>query len=103
MAPRLSPKKSWEGLTGGIVFAFLLSIVIAKYFTLLNPVDWMILSLIIVLASTSGDLLESLIKREAGLKDSGKIFPGHGGMLDRFDSVFLAIPFVFLYLYLFKI
>lgn len=103
MAPRFSPKKSWEGLVGGTIFAFLFSILIAKYFYLLNPADWMILSLIIVGSSTSGDLFESLIKREAGVKDSGKIFPGHGGMLDRFDSVFLAVPFVFLYLYLFKI
>lgn len=103
MASGLSPKKSWEGLIGGLIVAFLLSIVMAQYFTLLNQADWMILSLIIVLASTTGDLFESLIKREAGVKDSGKIFPGHGGMLDRFDSVFLAVPFVFLYLYLFKI
>ena len=103
MAPGISPKKSWEGLIGGLVFAFLSSIVIAQYFTLLNQVDWIVLSLIIVLTSTTGDLFESLIKREAGVKDSGKIFPGHGGMLDRFDSVLMAIPFVFLYLYLFKI
>jgi phosphatidate cytidylyltransferase len=103
MAPRFSPKKSWEGLFGGTAFAILFSVLIAKYFTLLNPGDWMILSVIIVLSSTAGDLFESLIKREAGLKDSGKIFPGHGGMLDRFDSLFFAIPFVFLYLYLLKI
>ena len=103
MAPRFSPKKSWEGLVGGAIFAFMFSVFIAKYFQLLNRTDWIILSLIIVIASTTGDLFESIVKREAGVKDSGKIFPGHGGMLDRFDSVFMTIPFVFLYLYIVKI
>jgi phosphatidate cytidylyltransferase len=103
MAPRFSPKKSWEGLAGGTISALLFSLFMSKYFLLLNQTDWLLLSIIIIITSTTGDLFESLIKREAGIKDSGKIFPGHGGMLDRFDSVFMAIPFVFLYLYIFKI
>jgi len=103
MIPRLSPKKSWEGLAGGSIFAVFVSFVISRYFLLLNTADWMILGLIIIAAATAGDLFESLIKREAGIKDSGNILPGHGGMLDRFDSVFFAIPFVFLYIHLFKL
>ena len=103
MAPGLSPKKSWEGFIGGLLFAFLFSFLLSEYFTILDRTDWMILSIIIVLFSTAGDLFESLIKREAGIKDSGKLLPGHGGILDRFDSVFFAIPGVFLYIQIFKI
>jgi phosphatidate cytidylyltransferase len=103
LAPRLSPKKSWEGLTGGTLSAILITIILTKYFTLLHQSDWIILSVIIVLSSTAGDLFESLLKREAGLKDSGRILPGHGGILDRFDSLFFAVPFVFLYIYIIKL
>jgi phosphatidate cytidylyltransferase len=103
MAPSISPKKSWEGFFGGMVFAILLGFLYARFTSLLNITDWIILSFIIVLTGTAGDLFESLIKREAGVKDSGKIMPGHGGILDRFDSLLLIIPFVFLYLYLIKI
>jgi phosphatidate cytidylyltransferase len=103
MAPAISPKKSWEGFFGGMIFAILVGFVYAKFTDLLNITDWIILSIIIVLAGTAGDLLESLLKREAGVKDSGTIMPGHGGILDRFDSLLLIIPFVFLYLYMIKI
>lgn len=103
MAPDISPKKSWEGFFGGMVFALIIGFLYAKFTSLLSITDWIILSLIIVLAGTAGDLFESLIKREAGIKDSGKIMPGHGGILDRFDSLLFIIPFVFLYLYLIKI
>lgn len=103
MAPRLSPKKTWEGFVAGAVTAFLCSMIISRYFTLLDRLDWMIISIVIILFSTAGDLFESLLKREAGIKDSGKFLPGHGGILDRFDSVFLSIPFVFLYLFIHKI
>lgn len=102
MAPRFSPKKSWEGLAGGTILAFLASVLISKYFVSLNITDWMVLSILIVGSSTIGDLFESHLKRKAGIKDSGKILPGHGGIMDRFDSVFFAIPFVFLYVHLFK-
>lgn len=103
MAPRISPKKSWEGFIFGSVSATGLSLIIAKHFILLSPTDWLILSILIVLSSTAGDLFESLIKRLADVKDSGKFLPGHGGLLDRFDSVFIAVPFVFLYIFIFKI
>jgi len=103
MAPSISPKKSWEGFFGGMVFALLVAMIFARYTNLLNLSDWIILSFIIVLMGTAGDLFESLIKREAGIKDSGKIMPGHGGILDRFDSLLLILPFVFLYLYLIKV
>jgi phosphatidate cytidylyltransferase len=103
MAPAISPKKSWEGFFGGMVFAVIVGVLYAKFTSLLNVTDWVILSFIIVLTGTAGDLFESLIKREAGVKDSGKIMPGHGGILDRFDSLLLITPFVFLYLYLIKI
>jgi len=103
MAPSISPKKSWEGFFGGMIFAILSGFLYSRFTSLLNLTDWMILSVIIVLAGTTGDLFESLIKREAGVKDSGTIMPGHGGILDRFDSLLLIIPFVFLYLYLIKI
>jgi len=103
MAPSISPKKSWEGFFGGMIFAILVGILYSKFTSLLNIQDWIILSIIIVLAGTTGDLFESILKREAGVKDSGKIMPGHGGILDRFDSLLLIVPFVFLYLYLIKI
>jgi phosphatidate cytidylyltransferase len=103
MAPNISPKKSWEGFFGGMIFAIAAGAIYARFTHLLNVTDWIILSFIIVLSGTAGDLFESLIKREGGVKDSGKIMPGHGGILDRFDSLLLIIPFVFLYLYLIKI
>lgn len=103
MAPRISPKKSWEGFIFGSASAIILALFIPKYFKILDLTDWLILAVLIVLSSTAGDLFESLIKREADIKDSGKFLPGHGGILDRFDSVFMAVPFVFLYIYIFKI
>ncbi len=103
MAPSISPKKSWEGFFGGMVLAIIVGILFAKFTSLLSISDWVFLSIIIVLSGTAGDLFESLLKREAEVKDSGKIMPGHGGILDRFDSLFMVIPFVFLYLYLIKI
>ncbi len=103
MAPDISPKKSWEGFFGGLAFAVVMGILYAKFTTILTPADWIALSLITVLAGTAGDLFESLLKRDAGVKDSGKIMPGHGGILDRFDSLLMIIPFVFIYLYFIKI
>ena len=92
---KISPKKTWEGTTGGII----LSVIVITLF--LQPLlYWKYLlgiSLISALAGTFGDLLESKLKRMAGVKDSGSIMPGHGGFLDRFDSLILATPFVWLY------
>ena len=98
---RISPKKSWEGSIGGLVFALIAAYLLSLFFTQISLVDWMVLAVIIVVAGTFGDLSESLLKREAGVKDSGTILPGHGGVLDRFDATLFAAPFVFVYINLF--
>ena len=96
---RISPKKSWEGSVGGGVFAMAASLVFAHYFPFLNEWEWIGLALTVVVFGTWGDLTESLMKRLLGIKDSGNILPGHGGMLDRFDSALMAIPAAVVYLY----
>lgn len=96
---RISPKKSWEGSIGGGLLAIASSALIAHYFPFLTTLQWMGLALVVVLFGTWGDLTESLFKRHLGIKDSGTILPGHGGMLDRFDSSLMAIPASVLYLY----
>lgn len=98
---RISPKKSWEGLVGGAVFAVITSIVISKVFHELSITNWIVIALLVVSFGTSGDFFESKLKREAGVKDSGNILPGHGGMLDRFDTVLFAVPVIFVWIYLF--
>ncbi len=98
---RISPKKSWEGSIGGLVFALLAAYVLSLFFTELSLTRWLILAVIIVITGTLGDLSESFLKRKAGVKDSGNIFPGHGGVLDRFDATLFAVPFVFFYINLF--
>ena len=103
--PRISPAKSWEGSIGGgtlVLFAaFLVSILDQSYGNLsgLNTLQWLGLGLVVTISGTWGDLVESLIKRTLGIKDSGTILPGHGGMLDRFDSSLLAIPASAVYIY----
>ena len=97
---RISPKKSWEGSIGGAVVALIAAAVLAHFFDTLNIWEWMGLALTIVVFGTWGDLTESLFKRQLGIKDSGNILPGHGGMLDRFDSALMAIPAATVYLYL---
>ncbi len=96
---RISPKKSWEGSIGGGVFSIASSLVFAHFFPFLSTAEWMGLSLTIVVFGTWGDLTESLMKRQLGIKDSGNILPGHGGILDRFDSALIAIPAAVIYLY----
>ena len=103
--PRISPGKSWEGSIGGGVFV-LAAAALVWYLTDsydMNPTgmdmwEWMGLGLVVVVFGTWGDLVESLFKRTLGIKDSGNILPGHGGMLDRFDSSLLAIPAAVVYL-----
>lgn len=95
---RISPKKSWEGFIGGAVFSIASSFIFAHFYPNLSTIAWIGLSVITVLFGTWGDLFESLIKRTLGVKDSGNMIPGHGGLLDRFDSTILAIPAVFVYL-----
>ena len=104
--PRVSPGKSWEGSIGGGVFV-LVAAALVWYLTDvydMNPtgmgmLEWMGLGLTVVVFGTWGDLVESLFKRTLGIKDSGNILPGHGGMLDRFDSSLLAIPAAVVYLF----
>lgn len=100
---RISPKKSWEGFFGGLGFNLLAGWLFAiggGYFwdVKWNVITWLIFALIITLFSTWGDLVESLIKRSLNIKDSGNIIPGHGGILDRIDSLLLVMPAVFLFM-----
>ena len=97
---KISPKKTWEGTLGGIILATFVAGVIAWQFDL-NIQKIVIIAGIASIAGTLGDLLESKLKRMADVKDSGNIMPGHGGFLDRFDSLLLAIPAVWLYVFLF--
>ncbi|WP_300814785.1 phosphatidate cytidylyltransferase [uncultured Bacteroides sp.] len=96
---RISPKKSWEGSIGGGVFSIASSFVFAHFCPFLSVWQWAGLALVVVVFGTWGDLTESLLKRQLGIKDSGNILPGHGGMLDRFDSALMAIPASVFYLY----
>lgn len=100
---RISPKKSWEGSIGGGVFSIASSLVFAHYFSFMSVWQWIGLALVVVVFGTWGDLTESLMKRQLGVKDSGNILPGHGGMLDRFDSALMAIPASVVYLYILTI
>ena len=99
--PRISPGKSWEGSIGGAVFVLIAAYAISYYLDgrMLNSIEWLGLGLVVVVFGTWGDLVESLFKRTLGIKDSGNILPGHGGMLDRFDSSLMAIPAAVIYLY----
>ena len=96
---RISPKKSWEGSIGGATLSVAASFALAHYFPIMSTAAWVGMSLVVVLFGTWGDLTESLMKRHLGIKDSGNILPGHGGMLDRFDSAIMAIPAAVVYLY----
>ena len=93
---RISPKKTWEGSIGGALLtmlaAFLLQRFLPDWYSFMPAWVWVGMAFTVVLTGTWGDLIESLMKREMGIKDSGRILPGHGGMLDRFDSSLLAIP-----------
>ncbi len=99
--PRISPAKSWEGSIGGAVFVLAAAWAISYWLdgVMLTTLEWLGLGIVVVVFGTWGDLVESLFKRTLGIKDSGNILPGHGGMLDRFDSALLAIPAAVVYLY----
>ena len=99
--PRISPAKSWEGSIGGAVFVLAAAYAISYFIdqNMLTMPEWLGLGLVVVVFGTWGDLVESLFKRTLGIKDSGNVLPGHGGMLDRFDSSLLAIPAAVIYLY----
>ena len=99
LCERLSPKKSWEGFFGGLAGAVATGLA-AAYALDANYWVWGGLALVASLSGVAGDLMESMFKREAGVKDSGQVIPGHGGVLDRFDALLLSAPYVFLYLLL---
>ncbi len=97
--PRISPKKSWVGSIGGGVLCIIVAVLLEWVMLIrLNALEMAGLALVVCIFGTWGDLFESLLKRQVGIKDSGKILPGHGGMLDRFDSSLLAIPAAYVYL-----
>ena len=96
---RISPKKSWEGSIGGGIFSIASSLGFAHFFPFMPGWQWVGLAIVVVIFGTWGDLTESLMKRQLGIKDSGNILRGHGGMLDRFDSALMAIPAAVVYLY----
>jgi len=98
---RVSPKKSWEGSIGGLLTAMVVATIISKYFTNYTPFQWYAIGIIIVVAGTYGDLVESLFKRSINIKDSADTIPGHGGFLDRFDGLLLSIPFIIPFVKLF--
>jgi phosphatidate cytidylyltransferase len=98
---RISPKKSWEGFFGGLVIAMLAAWLLSGWLGVVNAGGWILISVIISVAGTYGDLAESMLKRSMGVKDSGTILPGHGGFLDRFDSTIISFPLVYLFISLF--
>ncbi|WP_295768028.1 phosphatidate cytidylyltransferase [uncultured Mucilaginibacter sp.] len=96
---RHSPKKTWEGFIGGIIISAVAGYVLSIYFKELAWRQWISVAILISIVGTLGDLVESMFKRSINVKDSGGLLPGHGGLLDRFDGLFMAAPIVFAYLY----
>ena len=102
MFERISPKKSWEGFAGGAVCAIVAAVIYGQFFTQIPVFAWVFIASIQVVFGTLGDLIESLFKRTLEVKDSGNIIPGHGGILDRFDSFIFSIPAQFVFLQTFN-
>jgi len=95
---RISPGKTWEGSIGGAIFALIGAYIISIYYEDIKLIDWFSISAIVIVFGTLGDLAKSLLKRSIGVKDSGNILPGHGGILDRFDSIIMSTPFELIYI-----
>ena len=100
--PKTSPKKSWEGFFGGMVFTVLSVYFLNIFFDSFSMNFLILLAIIVPFTATAGDLIESHYKREAGVKDSGNLIPGHGGFLDRMDALMLSIPVLYLLINIFK-
>lgn len=94
LLPAVSPKKTVEGLVGGVLLTLAVAYGLGQAWTVLSPTAWLACGLVVSIAGTVGDLLESALKRARGVKDSGHVLPGHGGILDRFDGMLLAAPAV---------
>jgi phosphatidate cytidylyltransferase len=99
---RVSPKKTWEGSIGGGLLALAMAYGLSRFFHDLNTIQWLVASGLIVITGIYGDLIESVFKRSIEIKDSGKSLPGHGGFLDRFDSLLLAAPFIVVFIKIFS-
>lgn len=93
--PRHSPKKTWEGTLGGFVFTVLLAYGLSHYFSNYTPAEWLRIGAIVAVLGGLGDLVQSMLKRSYGVKDTGNFLPGHGGFLDRFDSFLFVLPFIY--------
>ena len=99
---RISPKKTWEGFIGGLLFTFVVAWAIPELFDDLNRTDMLVFAGIVSIIGVAGDLTESMFKRSVSVKDTGSLLPGHGGILDRIDSILMTSPLIFIYLELFK-
>lgn len=97
---RVSPNKTIEGFLGGFIFTFIAAFLVAKYCSSIQPIHWFTIAIIVSIFGVLGDLIESMFKRQAHVKDSSNLLPGHGGFLDRLDSIIFATPFIFIYLFL---
>lgn len=102
LCPKISPKKTIEGFVGGLLSTVIIAVIFAKYWFGNEVVKLVVLSVLIVICSTLGDMVESRFKRYVGVKDSGKMLPGHGGFLDRFDSVIFSIPIFYAFFQYFE-
>ncbi|MGQ3133494.1 MAG: phosphatidate cytidylyltransferase [Flavobacteriales bacterium] len=102
LAPLVSPGKTWEGTIGGAAMTIGMSFVLARYITPIATIHYVVMCMILIPLGVLGDLVESKWKRRLGIKDSGAFLPGHGGFLDRFDSILLSAPVIFLYFYAVK-
>jgi len=97
---RISPRKSWEGSIGGAIVSIIAVWLFASFDNALPLIQWITITIIIVISGTLGDLVESMLKRSLNVKDSGTLLPGHGGILDRFDAVLISAPLIFVYIQL---
>lgn len=99
---RISPKKTWEGFWGGAVLTIASAFLVGSYFPIFSKNDWIVLAIIVVIFGTLGDLIESMFKRSLDVKDTSTILPGHGGFMDRFDSLLFMVPFAAFYILIVK-